>query len=467
MLKLESYKHASSITTLHISEQNKSQSYETNTDKQDTEKKTAESASTAFSRQEEDREKIEKALGGTARSHIQAFFKKYGQSFQSIVDATSKEVEVLRQTGKRIGFGGLKISKIKKWKFITQLDSNGKISEIFIGLFKTAGNFTKVYTLEEHVILVPKKSKQARQQLLDAYETIATLRSQYATNQELSKEIHEFCNILSYTRDDLSQILPPQPKKFMVEERPVMVAPQATSAETHFFHEPKDVIEIINRLKILRDVAVSVYLFHRLGGIHSDLKVENILVSQNNKGLMHDLGDSRIFTQQDNYETARKKYCELGLTGVYTHYRDYLLGMRLTNVTTQDNKKDTPSNVDEILELGHAKDVFALGLSTVEALKGMYDSSNEYRVPLPRYSYTHVLEIDQHFPINSTPNSISYTTSTIRKLPEIDQFLNTLLKGALQNNYKERISVENFAIGLDKIIHLLTQLANVKNGPAY
>lgn len=374
---------------------------------------------------------IEIALGGTERTHVEKFEKEHKQTLQAIMQATLQELSAIRQLEKNsIGFGGLKKAGIKKWKFLVKLDDSGKISQLVIGKFKASGSFTKVYlALDGKAILVPRKSQsKANMQMHQAYSIIAFLHCQYPKNPQHLQQV--------------IPLLPPLPEKFMIGRRPIMVAPQATCAGFKFHNPPSNMQDVIVRLEIIRDAAKGLAFCHEKGLIHGDIKPDNILINQSGKGQLHDFGGSCVFSGKEKPADAALKYKEISLTAFYTHYQDYLARSRLNS---------EGANVDSFVHLGCARDVFSLGVSTIDTLMGLYGNNRNKLYPFHAASYYACDKIKASFP-NGDFNSCRELTCVQQMPPEIGETLKTLLKASLDKDYVNRITASEFGMQLDKII---------------
>lgn len=383
------------------------------------------------SQSDDDIRMIKMALGGTEVSHVEKFEKQYGQTMEAIVEAMVQELTEVRQSKLgSIGFGGFKISGIKKWKFLVKLNYDGNITELVIGKFKAEGGFTKVYfTMDKRVILVPKKSQSdANRQLLHAYESIYFLYRQY-----LIKDKEEL--------DRVIDILPSLPKINMIGERPILEVPQALSnAQEMFKSTPKSWGGVLKRLEILRDVAKCLSICHAHGLTHLDIKPDNMLISQNQRGHLHDFGVSRIFCSEDSPEEAIKKYEEVVTTSTYMHFQD---------LKQRHNLIAKRGSVELFTELAKASDVFSLGVSTAEALMGMNDVNGDDQYAFDDTAlYNYEGQWFLNGPVASLRNEISY----LKKVPSTHKKLELLLDRALDSNYKDRISADDFYRLLDSII---------------
>jgi hypothetical protein len=383
-----------------------------------------------------DIEMIEWALGGTEHFHVEKFEKEHGHTMQAIVDATVQELAALRQLDHlSVGFGGFKKAGIKKWKFLVKLNDDGKITELAIGKFKIAGGYTKVYfTLDKKVILVPQKARSTGNiQLINSHKMISHLYNQY----------------LTLDREGLKQVLdifPPLPKKTMIGERPILVAPQAVGdAKEMYNNPPTTVSNVIERLEVLRDAATCLSLCHAQGIIHGDIKPPNILISEKQKGLLHDFGGGCIFYSEDTPEEAGKKFYSVSLTNLYIHYRDFLQKYKLIK---------EGAAVSCLNELGQASDVFSLGVSAVEALIGRYDVNGVIQAPFTKNAY-HYCNVTNHWFPYGPAHSRQEVIILKGGWPIIDGKLQALLDGALELRYERRISAGEFCKQLDTIIIML------------
>lgn len=398
----------------------------------------AQSISTAQAN--EDRIMIEAALGGTEHSHIERFQKEYGVTMQSIMDATIQELAEVRKSGLNVvGFGGLKKAKIKKWKFVVKLDDKGKITELLIGQFKASGTFTKVYiTLNEKAILVPRKLLNSKNQILQAYNNILHLHRQCELKQKLTTK----------EKQELLEVLPSIPEKIMVGGRPIMVAPQATCVEGIFHKPPRNTQDIIDRFQILRDTAKSIAYIHEIGMVHGDLKPANMLISHNGRSHPSDFGGSSIFYQTDSPTEAALKYRTMAMTSSYTHYQDEL---------QKDVLIGKGVAAGYLASLGSARDVFALGVSTIEALTGRYDSKGNKQLPFQKSAY---LKKDGNDYINGQSNLRQKITCIRDISTEIDVKVQELLDRTLQQKYSQRITAKDYVVVLNRIINQLMDAAD-------
>jgi serine/threonine protein kinase len=394
----------------------------------------------------EDRKIIQEAL--------ERFEKEYGHTMQAIMDATIQELAEVRKSGAEIGFGGFKKAGIKKWKFLVTLDDDGKITKLYIGQFHVSGGFTKVYrTLDDKVIMVPRKDKKNSSiEMMMAHGIMQSLHVRYSSIDSFSEEFQKVLTKLGFPVSDfqatikgLIEVLPPLPNLTMFDNRSIMIAPQATPVRNKFLYAPTGLQDIIDRLGILRDVALCLTLSHGLGLIHGDIKPDNMLFSRMGKGHLSDFGGSLFLTSQTDPDQAVSLFKSMTTTPDHVNYQDRCLKHKFF--------KNKTTTVAEYARLGKALDVYALGVSTVEALAGLYDSQNVRQAAFTAYQ-----KVEDRSYISGDGNTRRDVTCIRDISPEIDENLNTLLNAALKSDYEERADAKEVVQVLHLIINQLESL---------
>lgn len=407
--------------------------------------------------QAEDQRAIKKAFSSV--EHDEKFEKEYGKTVHEIINAVGKELAKVRESGLKVGFGGLKEAGIKKWKFIAIYGDEGKITQLYIGHFKAKGSFTKVYfTLDGRVIKVARAdNKGSVSEMLRSEQNISYLYFEYALMTEHSSKMEDLLYALDVPKQDfaqdiqeLIQFLPLKPENLMVGERPVMVVPQAICAEIRLKNPPGNVREIIERLGILRDTAIALALLHEVEMVHGDIKPANMLETVNGRGLLDDVGGSRIFKVTDTSEEAAKKYSSLTRSLDYCHYSDLMSGFQLTA---------KQASVESFFLLGCRADVYALGLSTVEALLGMYDQQGNCMFPFSHKDYKIVRVGDKKLYCVKGDSTQRKEITCIKAIsPKIDKYFQMLLDSALNSDHTHRCSSYSFAIALNDVCKALVKI---------
>lgn len=381
--------------------------------------------------EQQDIELIKAALGIKCINDIEQpsldrFEKQYQITLQLIMNDISQEMKKIRQSKVTAAEGNIS----PKLKYVVTF-KNKKIIDLCIhevDVF-TQGSFTNVHlTPNEYVTLSPKNRDGAEQQLLNAAKNIDYLWECAKTHPG---EI------------DVS-LLPPKPRKITTSQGSfVMVVPKATPVDAIFKTVPANLKETIYRLEILRDVSLVSAFGHKFGFMHADLKLDNMLINSAKKGQLHDLGGSYIIANSDDFDTAREKYITRLFTPDYTHASDL------------DARKNLQSR-DDVVHLGRAQDIFALGLSTIEILRGRYNQSDELQLPLLPQSY---INIGNVYPNKSGAREDRQDINCIQEISkDIYETLQKLLDSALDMNYKKRLSAQEYAQGLNKIIIALKAL---------
>jgi serine/threonine protein kinase len=403
----------------------------------------------------EDLEAIHKALGITdeiTQATKISFEKKHGRSLDEVVDAAARAVASVRFRKKTNVYGSLRLGSVYdpywkgkgKWKYLVTIDEQSQqISKLFIAKQTAYGSFTKVATtLTNFALLISRKRKG---------EIDRTERDQEKACGNI-QHLHDFFKASqSRNYEEIKKYLPPLPEK--VESikldggvRPIRVVPEAISAGAIFKNEPKngDVQEIIKRLKILRDVAFGVELMHEANMIHGDLKPENMLVdlTPEETARPHDFGGVCIIKDTDSLEEALNKIDHIAFTDLYTCYADV---QHLAKFKTGFNF--FIQTKEDLVTYGRAKDVYDLGLCTVQALVGK-------KHPFPIGAYVKNAK-GQLF-----PNAEASQRTPIDCIPKNSPAggkLHAFLDNALDKNFRKRMSEKDFVKALDEIIAKLEE----------
>jgi serine/threonine protein kinase len=399
----------------------------------------------------EDGARIKKIFGKS----IEEFEKKYLIHSESIEKFLLEKLATLREKGSNSGFGGLRGTEIKKWKFLIKLDRDKHIENIFLGRFYVSGSYTKVYlTLDNKAILVPRKDsgkeESANQQLTQAHRNCLKIFLKYSQKKNHSDVIQKLLVSLELSKNNFTDekklilsTLPPTPEMFPVNNRPVMVLPKGMPATVKFNYPPKYLFEIIERIKILRDVALGVALFHAERMVHGDIKPDNLLINYDGIGQLHDLGGCDFFETTDNSETAIFKYQSLMTSTLYTHYQDAVYYKKF---------RKTKPTVDYFLELGKSRDVFALGVTTIQAMIGFVDLSGKKQFPYQNEAYISIPhKTYRHYYIIGDVTKRTEISCIKAISPEIDLDFQELLDQALHHNYMLRLPINDLVLGLDRV----------------
>jgi hypothetical protein len=383
-----------------------------------------------------DKKMIEIALGESQLS-LDEFHKKYGESQFSIMKATAMKISEIRLSGQKIGMGGFKKVGIKGWKCAVQFNEKSKIVKLVIGQFRAEGTYTKVYlTLTDQAILVPKKIESSDTQIFRAYNNITSLHVFYEKMEDFAKETHDVFQDFNYSKEEFVNLLPSKCEKLQTETRPILVALQAICVSDEFRLEPRSLNDVISRIETLRDVALGVALMHAAGLVHGDLKPDNMLKGRDGKARPHDVGGGEFFYAVDNMEQASNKLNNLTRTAKYNHYEDVY---RLE----RENMKDAT----DYLLLGRAGDVFALGVSTIEALGGMKDAEGKNKLPFNPKSY---FKYNERFYVRDSTTRLKF--SCVAQIStQINERLQQLLDSALNSNYTKRPLADEYACALNVI----------------
>lgn len=407
---------------------------------------------------EQDFDAIKKALIVTKQSHAAAFEKEHGYTFDSLVRALVTEMAHIHNSNE-VACDGVKLSG-KKWKYLVKMDGVGQIERLFIGLFKDKGSYTKVYCTPGHLaILVPKgkgpfrvpyvvasffakvapcifgKSFKKRKlkiraegDMRNSRKTIQKIRSHVADNPHLLK-----------LQD--REVLPPELVKMTTSKgRPIMLVAEAVSAKKLFQGPPKTKKELIERLKVLRDVALSINVNHKIGILHGDLKLDNMLVTvtENPRGQPTDYGGSREIVQSKSLEKAKEAFNTTTYTTKCNHANDLRAVHRL-------------NSVKEVIHLGQARDLFALGVSTLQALIGLKKESKEVGGHRPFKPKAYKKFGEHEFLDGNAQDRKDIECINLIGRRSAER-LNNLLDRVLDADYTKRGSLEQFIKDLDRII---------------
>lgn len=395
-----------------------------------------------------DAEMIQEALGVDVKKadYEEAFLKEHEVAYKEIMDAAIAEMAKVRKEMSRVPEAdqkavseeGFEKPGLDQWKFAIEMDDKKNITQLFIGKFKAEGASTEVYFTPQDVILVPKEDEHGRSEkaLLNAWEKINYL---WESNDKLLKSNDPIKAIKAIDPD----LLPPLPRKVTSSiGTGMMVAPKATPVADMFKLAPANTQEIVDRLKILRDVAKGVAFAHEVRLIHGDIKPDNMLISSGKKGQMHDFGGSYTINNKKDVQRWREE--DSTCSPDYTHRNDAGYSHAL---------KQMGCAKEEALALGKAQDVFALGLSTVEALLGITDPNDPNKLLSPvKSKFYKEFESTRYF-----AGSASDIKPCTIPVPAANTMLQGLLRKALDEVYQTRISAKEFAEKLDQIIRTLEQ----------
>lgn len=382
-------------------------------------------------KQQADTEMIQKALGVDVKKgdYKTAFSAKHQVGYDKLMRAAIAEMAKVRLSNQQAATatkfaGGFKRHDIAQWKFTVVMDSNGKITELCIGNLKAEGTHTKVYFTLHDVIKVSKKHEQAQKDLLNADEM----------GQHLWGCNDQFIAVNDQRAID-PDLLPPIPRQARTKKNKIIyVTSKAMPVEKRFEQRPTNIKETVSRLKVLRDVAKGIAFLHEVEMVHADVKPANMLISQG-KGQITDLGGSHLM--RDAADLKQMRESQVTRSSDYTYYPDKLL-------------LDRTSKVSKVAAIEKALDVYALGLSTIEALIGM-ERNGDQIFPLQDTSYKIV---GKAYYANSGPEG---RTNVSIPGKQANIILQELLNNALNTNYKKRLSAKNFAKQLDRIIILLSK----------
>jgi serine/threonine protein kinase len=408
-------------------------------------------------RQSQIAQAVKKALGNLA-SDIEECDKEFGLPLESVVPfITTNIVNLCCKSKEMLFLGGFKQEgeAKRKWKYVVELDRNREIIELSIGRLQAAGSYTNAYyTYNEKVILVAKKKKkQSVVQMEKAFTNTCYLYKAFKRLEESSKEIQELIHCFEFSgnfseiKDELIQYLPPLPKIILIGSRAISIAPLAKPVEDIFIMPPKTKEEIVERIKILRDVARCVAFCHAIGFIHSDLKPQNMLVYKG-IGRMHDIGGAFVMPENVTLEAmldARKK---LVTSLDYSHYQD---GQAFSQFLKEANK----DSVKKLIEVLRARDVFSLGVSTVEALNGLNHLDGQINEPFQPQAYKQLNEKKVIDGDEFSRKSVTCIKDIVGN-DSVDERLQSLLDRALKMSFSQRSSAKQFAKGLDDIYKILS-----------
>ena len=406
-------------------------------------------------------EAVKVALGNLALD-IEACNKEFGQPIDYIVPLISTDIIKFFEKGdKSICLGGLEQGGEagKKWKYVVEIDCDQKIKELIIGRLQTSGGCSRAYySFDGKVILVPKnKEEKAIAQMQNAYLHTHHLENVFANLDESSaKHINELIQFLelpgsfSEVKEKLSKSLPFKNKILKGSTEAFTIAPLANPVEEIFKFAPTTKEQIIERIKILRDIAVIVAFCHAVGFIHSDLKPQNMLVYEG-IGRIHDVGGAFTIPEEISVEAIQDKIKNLITSADYSHYQDGQAFKSLANEAQADSAL-------KMIQVLFARDVFSLGISVIEALNGLNNLDGSMKEPFQAYAYVQL--DDDHLVINGDDSSHKPVTC-IKELigdESIDAKIQDLLDQALKCDFSHRCSSRRLAKKLDDVYKELISL---------
>lgn len=423
---------------------------------------------------EQDFDAIKKALDVTKQSDVAAFEKEHGHTFDALVRALVAEMAQVHNSNDKVACAGVKLSG-KKWKYLVQMDDERRIDRLFIGLFKDKGSYTKVYCTPSHVaILVPKGKGPFRVPNCIAFffskiapcifgksfkkrnikiRAEGDLRNARKTIQKIRLHQH-----LLEIAD--RGVLPPELVKMKTSQgRPIMLVAEAVPAKRMFQEAPKTKGELIERLQILRDVALSISVAHRAGILHGDIKLDNMLVNANRRGQPTDYGGSREIRVRESLDKEENEKLDKDVAALEQAKAALEQAKTAFNSTTYTTKYNhvndlraihSLNSVKEVFHLGQQRDLFAIALSTLQALIGVKKEGGDHHRPFTPEAYR---KYGDHEYLCDTARDKRTPIACINQLGSRKaERLNTLLDKALNADYTQRGSLEEFISGLERII---------------